>query len=202
MTSGFRPVPARVAVPADVDAVVETMTSAFFDDPLWGSAFPDAGRRAEQAAAMWRLYVTSSLRYPWTLVTAKAEAAAIWIPPGGTELTPEEEAGLVPLLTDVAGAEVAEGITGIYELLEAARPIEPHYYLTLLGTHRDHRGEGLGMGLVAESLSRIDSLGAAAYLESSNPANDARYQRAGFTARDRITAPSGHVVTTMWRPAR
>ena len=39
---------------------------------------------------MWRVYATSALRYPWTFVTPKVEAAAIWIPPGGTELTPED----------------------------------------------------------------------------------------------------------------
>ncbi|WP_434593960.1 hypothetical protein [Streptomyces sp. A5-4] len=58
------------------------------------------------------------------------------------------------------------------------------------------------MGLLAESLVRIDAHGAPAYLESSNPANIARYESAGFTARDEITTATGHVVTTMWRPAR
>jgi hypothetical protein len=38
-------------------------------------------------------------------------------------------------------------------------------------------------------------------LESSNPANLARYQSVGFTARDTITSATGHIVTTMWRPA-
>ncbi|MHA6765303.1 GNAT family N-acetyltransferase [Streptacidiphilus sp. PAMC 29251] len=179
-----------------------TLTSAFFEDPLWGPAFPDAERRATQAAAMWRLYVTSALRYPWTLVTPRAEAVAVWIPPGGIELTPEEEHALEQLLVSGAGPVAAAAIEEISRQLEAARPSEPHYYLTLLGTHDDHRGKGLGMGLVTESLARIDALGACAYLESSNPANNARYQRAGFTARDRITTATGHVVTTMWRPAR
>ncbi|MFH8568975.1 GNAT family N-acetyltransferase [Streptomyces sp. NPDC017993] len=201
MASAPRPVPARVAGPADLDAVVETMTTAFFHDPLWGPAFPDPGRRARQAAAMWRLFVASALRYPWTLVTRNAEAAAVWIPPGGTELTPEEEAGLENLLADRASPEVAEGILGIYGRLEAARPSEPHFYLTLLGTHDAHRGKGLGMGLLAEGLARIDALGAPAYLESSNPANLARYERAGFAAHGRVTVATGHVVTTMWRPA-
>ncbi|MGW7545035.1 GNAT family N-acetyltransferase [Streptomyces sp. NPDC054770] len=202
MTSTYRPVPARTATPADTDAIVEALTTAFFHDPLWGPAFPDERQRAAQAAAMWRLYVTSALRYPWTLVTPGAEAAAVWIPPGGTELTDQEEDGLPGLLTGAAGAEVAKAILTIYGQLEAAHPEEPCFYLTLLGVHDDHRGKGLGMGLLAESLARIDALGAPAYLESSNPANIARYQSVGFTARDRITIATGHIVTTMWRPAR
>ncbi|MFC9324292.1 GNAT family N-acetyltransferase [Kitasatospora sp. NPDC057015] len=202
MTSGHLPVPARIAVPADVDALVATMTTAFFDDPLWGPAFPDADRRAEQAGAMWRLFLASALRYPWTLVTEHVESAAVWIPPGGHELTAEEEVALEALLVDGAGRRAADVILDILGRLEEVRPDEPHYYLTLLGTHDDHRGKGLGMGLLAESLARIDALGAPAYLESSNPANLARYGRAGFAAHGRITAPDGHVVTTMWRPAR
>ncbi|MER5946576.1 GNAT family N-acetyltransferase [Streptomyces sp. NPDC001904] len=195
-------VAARTATPADADAIVSTLTSAFFHDPLWGPAFPDERRRAAQAAVMWRRYVTSALRYPWTLVTPGAEAAAVWIPPGGTELTPEEEAGLPDLLTRAAGADAARDILAIYGQLDAAHPTEPCFFLTLLGVHDEHRGKGLGMGLLAESLARIDALGAPAYLESSNPANIDRYRGAGFVPRDTITIATGHVVTTMWRPAR
>lgn len=200
MTSTYRP--ARVATHADIDAIVATLTTAFFHDPLWGPAFPDASRRAEHAAAMWRLYVTSALRYPWTLVTPGVEAAAVWIPPGGTELTPREESGLEDLLAQAAGPDVATAILEIYGQLETAHPGKPCFYLTLLGVHDDHRGKGLGMGVLAESLARIDALGAPAYLESSNPANIARYESVGFSAREEITTATGHVVTTMWRPAR
>ena len=41
--------------------------------------------------------------------------------------------------------------------------------------------------------------GKAAYLESTNPANDARYRGQGFEPCGAITLPNGHVITTMWR---
>jgi GNAT superfamily N-acetyltransferase len=192
----------RPATPADIDPIVDAMTTAFFDDPLWGPAFPDAGRRAEQASAFWRLLVTSALRYPWTLVTEKAEAAAVWIPPGGIELTDEEHAGLEGFLVDLTGRAVTDRILVLFDQFEAARPSEPHYYLSLLGTHDRHRGSGLGMGLLRENLARVDALGLPAYLESCNPANDKRYGSVGFTPRDEVVTASGAVVTTMWRPAR
>ena len=192
----------RVATAADTESIVSTLTTAFFHDPLWGPAFPDERLRAEQAAALWRLCVNSALRYPWTLITDGAEAAAVWIPPGGTELTEPEEEGLEELLTRAAGTASARSVLGIFDQLEAAHPDEPCFYLSLLGVHADHRGGGLGMRLLADSLVRIDALAAPAYLESSNPANNARYESVGFVARDRITTATGHVVTTMWRPAR
>ncbi|MEZ0064636.1 GNAT superfamily N-acetyltransferase [Streptacidiphilus sp. MAP12-20] len=197
------PVTARNATPADVDAIVAAMTTAFFDDPLWGPAFPDPGRRAEQAAAMWRLLVESSLRYPWMLVTEHVESAALWIPPDGAELTDEEEHGFPDFLAGITDPETAHGIEAILDALEAAHPRdEPHFYLSLLATHSDHRGHGLGMGLLRENLARIDAIGMPAYLESCNPGNNKRYASVGFVAKDEVRVPSGHIVTTMWRPAR
>lgn len=196
-----RPIPVREATPADVDAIVDTFTTAFFHDPVWGPVFPDAGRRAEQAAVMWRVYATAALRHRWLLVTPDVEAAAVFIPAGKEELTQQEAAGLDVLLEQAAGPAVAHEIHAIGKRFEAARPTEPHFYLTILGTHDRHRGRGLGMGLLAAGLERVDDLGAAVYLESTNPANLARYASVGFTPHGRITTESGQVVTTMWREA-
>ncbi|NEB03791.1 GNAT family N-acetyltransferase [Streptomyces sp. SID13726] len=194
--------PARVATPSDVDAIVSVFTSAFFHDPVWGPAFPDKGRRAEQAAVMWRVYAGSAVRYPWTLVTPGGEAAAVWIPPGGVELTEEEAAGLEGKLAEATDAATARAIMEVGERFEAVHPAELFFYLTILGTHADHRGKGLGMGLLAAGLERIDELGAPAYLESTNPANLKRYEGVGFGVRDEIVLPGGRTVTTMWRPGR
>jgi ribosomal protein S18 acetylase RimI-like enzyme len=203
MSSQDQPPTVRTAREDDVDAVVATLTTAFFADPVWGPAFPDPGRRAAQAGALWRLFVTSALRYPWLLVTENVEAAALWIPPGGTELTEEQERGFEGFLRETTDAETAAGILAILEPMEHARPEEPHFYLSLLGTHDDHRGKGLGIALLRESLARIDQLRMPAYLESSNPAaNDKRYAALGFEPNGELVMPDGHAVTTMWRPAR
>jgi hypothetical protein len=49
----------------------------------------------------------------------------------------------------------------------------------------------------------IDEEHCAAYLESSNPANNGRYASVGFEQMGEFAYPDdGPVVTTMWRPAR
>jgi GNAT superfamily N-acetyltransferase len=202
VTSSAGSANARLATPADIDAITAAFTSAFFHDPVWGPVFPDESRRAEQSALMWRVYATAALRYPWTFVTPAAEAAAIWIPPGGTELTDEEAGRLGELIEETAGPQAAASAREIEERFAAAHPAGSFFHLTILATHASHRGNGLGMALLAETLTRIDALGAAAYLESTNPVNNERYRRAGFEPRAEITMPSGRVVTTMWRPAR
>jgi GNAT superfamily N-acetyltransferase len=194
---------ARVATLADADGLSRTMSAALYADPVWSWAFPDPQRRAAQLDAWWRLYVGGAIRYSWVWTTPAYEAAAVWIPPGGTELSDAEEALVEPLLSDLLGARSGLVLSAL-ESFEAAHPRDqPHYYLSLLGTHPDHRGRGLGMGLVAANLGRIDQDHMPAYLESSNPANISRYERAGFVPRGQFSvSDGGPVVTTMWRAPR
>ena len=71
------------------------------------------------------------------------------------------------------------------------------------GTHKDHKGEGLGSALMRSMLERCDNAGMPTYLESTNPANDAWYARFGFEARGPIPLPAGApVLTAMWRDPR
>jgi GNAT superfamily N-acetyltransferase len=179
--------------------VVDTLTAAFEGDPIWRWAFPEFA----DLEVLWRLFISSGLRYPWVRVLEGARAAAVWIPPGGTELTAREEDELEPFLRRLIG-ERAPAVLELLERFEAAHPRDrPHYYLSLLGTHPDHRGRGLGMALLAENLELIDAEGMPAYLESTNPSNEARYERVGFRKVGAFSTPDGaHTVATMWREPR
>lgn len=76
-------------------------------------------------------------------------------------------------------------------------------YLNFLATHPDHRGQGLAQRMLAENLAEFDAQGVPSYLESSNPANIHRYERAGFSVIGGFPAVLGDAyVTTMWRDAR
>lgn len=188
----------RVATERDVDGVSATLVAAFDADPLWSWAFPEGG-----LDAIWGLCVTSAMRYPAVRFVGDYAAASIWIPPGGTELTAEEEASLEPMLEGLVGARAAE-VLELFERMERAHPTAaPHYYLSLLGTHPDHRGKGVGMALLADNLAKIDSEGMPAYLESSNPENDRRYERLGFERIGEFQRPDGGLTcSTMWREPR
>jgi GNAT superfamily N-acetyltransferase len=182
-------VEARVADERDLEGVTETLWLAFAEDPVWRWAFPEH----DKLRPLWRLLVGSALRYPWVWVIGDYAAAAVWIPPHGTELTPEEEEQLEPLGHD---------ILQLFKRFEDSHPrTEPHYYLSLLGTHPGHRGRGLGMSLLSQNLAAIDAEGAPAYLESTNPVNDRRYEGAGFVRRGEFRTPGEeHPIATMWRP--
>ena len=203
MLTGDSGVASRSATWADLPAVTETISLAFHDDPTWSWAFPDPLRRQEQYAVFWRFLIAGALRYPWVRLTEGCQAAAVWIPPGGTEVVPEDEAQIVPLLEELVGAR-AGAVVELLEQFEAAHPRdEPHYFLSLLGTHPSHVGRGIGMGLLGENLARIDQERMPAYLESSNPANNHRYEKYGFEKIGEFQPRGGNTpVTTMWRDAR
>src|SRR5262245_2542197 len=193
----------RAATAPDLPELVETISLAFHDDPTWRWAFPDPDLRQQQYAAWWGLLIGSALRYPWVLRTDGFEAVAVWSPPGAVELTDEETDRVEPLMESLVG-ERAPDVIELLDSFEANHPHEPHYYLSLLGTHPGHRGGGIGMALLAESLARIDAERMPVHLESSNPANNHRYERLGFEATGAFHPPDRPdlPVTTMWRPAR
>ncbi len=194
---------ARRAGPDEGPLVAGVIAAAFAHDPLWSWAMarPDGGTSHHQA--LWEPYVDGALANGWTWAAGVSDAVSVWVPPGGVEMTPAQEQRLVELAQEYLGDRAANYLD-LVERFEAAHPRhEPHYYLTLLGTHPDARGHGIGMALLAHDLELIDAARAPAYLESSNPVNDERYAGHGFEPVGRIVAPGGaFTVTTMWRQPR
>lgn len=193
---------ARVAVATDLETVTEVMTLAFAEDPVWGQALRRPGGPLEEMTDFWRLWIGGALRYPWVWLWNEGAAASVWIPPAGTEMSADQGVQFNRLAISRLGDSGAAYLERVMALFDANHPHgEPHYYLSLLATHPAHRGNGVGMALLADNLAQIDGEGMPAYLESSNPANDHRYERLGFHPVGRFQLPSdGAVVTTMWRP--
>jgi ribosomal protein S18 acetylase RimI-like enzyme len=191
---------ARRATDADIDVVTTILTLAFQDDPIWSRALHSLS--VEQRGPFFRLFAEGAVPLHWTWLLDDSRAATLWIPPGGSEMTPEQEERMADLATGL-GAE-AENFYELGRRFQANHPhSEPHYYLSMFGTHPDHRGKALGMRLLAANLMLIDEEHLAAYLESSNPANNRRYAGVGFEQVGEFAYPGdGPVVTTMWRPAR
>ena len=188
--------------PVDAQAVVATLAAAFAGDPVWGAwACGDAPDRVGLLEVFWKPWVEAGLKYDGFTMTRAAAAVSGWVPPGVHETDDEDEAAIEAVTLRLFG-DRAPLLLEAYELFEANRPDTPHWYLSLLASHPMYRGEGRGMRLLRADLVRVDAAHQPAYLESTNPANDARYEAVGFARHGSFTLPQGPTVTTMWRAAR
>jgi ribosomal protein S18 acetylase RimI-like enzyme len=186
-------------IPAAVDLLVE----AFYEDPTWSWVFEDPGQRRPLLKLLWGAIVTGVSAYSTVWFNAASTAVAVWVPPDGIEIPEPAEAQLTAAISDILGARAVRALDAM-EAFDTAHPHhEPHWTLSLLGTSVEHRGQGLGLGLLRDTLRRVDAEGMPAYLEASNPVNVGLYQRYGFERFGSFTIPNGGPdVTTMWRPAR
>ena len=194
---------ARQAASRDLDRVTEIITLAFLDDPVWSVALARPEGTTDHHAAYWRFFVDGAQKQDGLWLTDDSAAVSVWIPPGGSELSDPASGELTAFNRRVLGEAGAAEMDALYERFESNHPdADPHAYLSLLATHPDFRGRGIGQALLAENLARWDRLGLPSYLESTNPANDHRYERAGFRRVGAFRAVRDDApISTMWRPA-
>jgi ribosomal protein S18 acetylase RimI-like enzyme len=194
----------RVATAEDLPAIGEALARGFEHDPLWGWAFEEAERERKLAALaeVFGFFAGAALDLGWVRVTDGVEAVALWVPPGSPEMTPADEERLPGVIASACGPESASRVSQLLDAFERNHPHEPpHFYLSLLATHPDHAGHAHGVGLVAACLAEMDAADppAAAFLESSNPANLPRYERLGFRPTREVELIAGLSGTQMWR---
>jgi GNAT superfamily N-acetyltransferase len=192
---------ARAATSGDADYVAECLELAFGSDPVWELALRRTDGGTDHHRAYWRLFVDGAMRYGTVFVAEGGEAVSVWLPPGGTELDDAQFETLQRLLSQHLSPEGHDAILELYERFDASRSALPeHYYLSLLGTHPDHRGRGAGQALLAADLARWDAEGVPTYLESSNASNNHRYERAGYRPIGGFSAVRDDTrITAMWR---
>jgi GNAT superfamily N-acetyltransferase len=191
----------RRATGADLPAVVETLTAAFFDDPFFVWRCPDPRRRRQLLPPFFE--ITVDLNHPHDeIYTADPvpAAAAVWIPPGRQPVGEAAEEMLAAYTE--AAEETAERLLTALTLIDEVRPTQPHAYLFLLGTRPQWQNQGLGSALLRQVLESCDRNGIPSYLNASSAASQRLYQRHGFEVTGEIVLPDGPSLWPMWREPR
>jgi GNAT superfamily N-acetyltransferase len=197
---------ARPVTRADVTALSRTLGRAFFDDPVMAWMLPDAQARRRKLHRLFEVLVRYHHLSRGGVEVATdgggVGGAALWDPPGQWRHTRGEDLRAMPGLIRAFGRSLRRGFVAD-EMMKAAHPEEPHWYLAVIGSDPDVRGKGFGQVLMRSRLDRCDAEHAPAYLESSNPDNVPYYQRFGFEIIGELHLPEdGPSLTQMWRPAR
>lgn len=197
---------ARPAHKTDVRALSRTLGRAFFDDPVTMWILPDAEARRKHLA---RVFATMTRHHhlPRGGVEVASDgpdigAAALWDPPNEWRESRWAELAQMPTFLRVFRMNFTRGRT-LQEIMKRAHPEEPHWYLAVLGSDPDVRGQGFGQVLMRSRLQRCDAEYCPAYLESSKPENVPYYERFGFRVTGEITIPDGGpTLWPMWRDPR
>ena len=195
----------RRAVLGDVDTLVEVLARAFDDDPVPQWLFRGDRRRRKGLRRFFGIqlrHMCSEAGEVWT--TQDRAGAAMWAPPGKSRAGWRDLLRLLPVVPYLSGlgrdsAEAARLLAAV----DAARPVERHWYLATLGTDPSRQRSGVGSALVWSVLDHVDTLGLPAYLESSKESNLAFYGAHGFEVTGEITTPrGGPTLWLMWRKPR
>jgi GNAT superfamily N-acetyltransferase len=176
--------PVTRATPAARDRVVETVVTAFANDPAFGYFFPDRQTFVDHA--------TTFARY---LFDRRVQRGTIWIVDGGTSVAMWDEPGAGddpgddgPTLRLPAAALAR--LDAYHAAVENALPAERFWYLGILATHPDAKGRRWGRLVMTPALELAADAGLPAYLETTNPNNVRLYQGVGWevTTSLRVTA--------------
>lgn len=180
-----------------VDEAGAVLAAAFQDDPFVAYLLPDPERRRGRAG---RWFMTTGVRYALRYGEVYATGgdvagAAVWLAPGGTEMTVPRmaRAGMLaaPLRIGPGAFVRLMRFAGFEETLQHRHAPGPHWYLIVLGVDPAHQGEGIGGRLIAPVLAKADAAGRPCYLETMSEANLAFYRRHGFEVVGEGAAPAG-----------
>jgi ribosomal protein S18 acetylase RimI-like enzyme len=178
------------------DPRIETLTAAFFHDPLTEFLLPDEESRAKRLAARVEFLLGLSSKELSAGMADKACAGVIGAAPPGQYPPPFFH--LMVLLTKLilkslsfTPLRLMERWVRIFHKFNKIRPRQPHWYVLVLGVHPDHQGKGLGGELLSQVLQKADEDGVAVYLESNNPKNLDFYRKYGFEVTEEIILVAG-----------
>jgi GNAT superfamily N-acetyltransferase len=149
----------RLAEQRDVPRIAATLTIAVADSRWTRWALPDDGRmqRLTRLHELDAGHRGVSTRTAW--VTDDVSAVAVWEPPAGTVPLPADVSAALARELPYLAADRWTAVTATADLVAAARPAEPHWWLSHLGVRPTSRRRGLAAAVLAPALVRCDAEG-------------------------------------------
>lgn len=166
----------RTATWADEKKIAALVGLAFAADPAVRWLLPDPYDYLKSNETYVRLSSGPAFDNSSAFIIGSMCGAALWLPSGiAVDRSPLAEFNkqtIDPAVLDDHAASKKKCCT--------YRPVEPHWYLTLIAVDPAKRGRGYGAALMSHALEIVDRDKRSAYLESTNAANLSLYKRFGF----------------------
>lgn len=192
----------------ELEGVAVTVAASFADDPIWKWIYDtDDTISMHTGMVLARMLVAQSTPADEIHSIDDHGAVALWTGPAGSSTSENEElrndqtAPHFSVFAEQLGDRIA--LTGkLSESMKQHRPVEPHWYLGILGTHPDRQNQGLGSKALQMMLAKADGFGIPTFLESSNPRNYGFYRRHGYVEANELTVEDSPPLLGFWRPAQ
>jgi ribosomal protein S18 acetylase RimI-like enzyme len=187
-----------IAGAPEVDRFIARLVLAFSADPVARWMYDDPYQYLLHIPRLFRALGASSFEAGAAQRTSDGLGVAIWLPPG----VHGDDGPLEIVIAESISAAKQTEVGAVFERTEHYRPVEPHWYLSLIGVEALHRNNGCGATLLQHGLRQCDREHCPAYLWSSNQLNTSLYQRHGFEIVDTIQVGSSPSIFPMLRQAR
>lgn len=166
----------RTATWADEKKIAALVGLAFAADPVVRWLLPDPYDFLKSNEKYVGLSSGPAFDNNSAFIIGSMCGAALWLPPG----IQVDSSPLAEFNKQKIDPVVLDDHIESKRKCSAYRPVEPHWYLTLIAVDPAKRGRGYGAALMSHALKIIDRDKRPAYLESTNAANLSLYKRFGF----------------------
>ena len=174
---------------------IATIVTAFAADPAARWVYPDPQQYLAHFPEFTRAFAGKSFECDTADEVDGFEGAALWLSPG----TEPDEAAVIEVLQRSVSEQLLPEVFQVLEQMGAYHPVEPHWYLPLIGVDPHRQGRGIGATLMRRTLARCDRDNCPAYLEATHPRNVLFYERFGFSRLGRIQSGSSPEIIPMLR---
>jgi len=170
---------------AQIREAGEVLAKASHEDPLAVWLVPEEAKRSRLQRWYFPAIIRYGLLYGEVYGTAGLVAgAAIWLPPGETDVTTIRliRVGFLaaPLRLGPAAFVRSMTVADHHGKLHKRDMNVPHWYLWEMGVAPPRQGQGIGGALMQPILNRADAEGVHCYLETHNERNPPFYVEHGF----------------------
>jgi GNAT superfamily N-acetyltransferase len=188
----------RPATRSDRARLEAAMTMAFTADPVARWAWPDPLQFIRIFIPLVSLFGGKSFDNGSAYVIGDFAGVAQWLPP---TVLPEDGPIGELFEQNMSGPKLGE-VLFLFERMAGFHPLEPHWYIPLIGVDPMFHGQGYGTQLMRHGLAACDRDQQLAYLEATSPTNRQFYERFGFQVLGEIRSGDSPPMFPMLRVPR
>lgn len=180
------------------DEIVDIFFAAFEQDPTMSYFF---GERYQDLAPhvmryMCNLADISNLLLMGAFIEEELRGVALVTPPDVVNVDKQEIAKLDEQLEIAVGEQVIVRLEEYFQIQEANKPKQAHFYLDILGVMPGSQGQGIGKTMMKalHQMSEESSQSCGVALDTENEHNLEFYQRLGYS----VSTASNFAAITIW----